>query len=304
MKDLYTMVGISKQSHLGAMKRQVRQQDRFLLLEASLSEERQLHPAMSLKKIYHKLKPDFAGRDAFVHFGMNNGYEPFLPPKFHKTTHSAPQNAYPNLLHGAILYDINQVWVSDIFYYKIGDQFCYVVLIKDLYSRKILGFNAADNMFAQANLCALQMALLSRGLAHHDHQLIHHSDKGSQYRSLLYTQALIEAGIRISMGNSCYDNAFMESANRIVKREYLVHRPIQTPKDLLIHLQKDVLLYNNQRPHGSLNNMTPDEFERYIINIPLSQRKALPIYTDKSKRNNLLIVQPDIHQFKLPFPNF
>ena len=247
MKELYATVGISKQSHLRAVKREARLEDRFALLCPVLIEERELHPAMSLKKMYHMLKPDFVGRDAFVHFGMTNGFEPFLPPKFHKTTDSAPKNACPNLLHDAILYDIDQVWASDIFYFKILDHFCYVVLIEDLYSRKILGFNAAKNMFAQANLSALKMALKERGHAHYSCKLTHHSDKGSQYRSRLYTDELARWGIRVSMGNSCYDNAFMESANRIIKREYLIHRPIQSLEQLSIYLKNAVSLYNTKQ---------------------------------------------------------
>ncbi|MCY7330466.1 MAG: IS3 family transposase [Saprospiraceae bacterium] len=304
MKALYEMAGTTKQAHWVGMRRTEEQQDRFTLLEACLAQERGLHPAMSLKKIYHKLQPDFVGRDAFVQYGMSHGYEPFSRLKFHKTTDPGPSNAALNLLHRAMLFDINQVWVSDIFYFKVAGQFCYVVLIEDLYSRKIVGYHAAQRMFAQANLDALSLALAQRGIEHYAQKLIHHSDKGSQYRSGDYTQQLQKVGIRISMGNSCYDNAFMESTNGIIKNEYLRHRPINTFDDLQQHLQHDVQLYNTERPHGSLHYKTPDEFERYIFNIPLHQRTPLSIYTDQSKRHNLLNLTPDNHQLKFQFPHF
>ena len=101
---------------------------------------------------------------------------------------------------------------------------------------------------------------------------------------------------------SCFDNAFMESANNIVKNEYLAHRHIQSLGELVEHLQHDNYLYNYERPHGSLGLMTPVEFERYILNIPISQRTLLPIFSDKSKKNKLLLFNPDQQQLRLPFP--
>ena len=304
MSTLYEMAGTTKQAHWLSVRRGERQEDRFALLSASLSEERENHPAMSLKKIHHKLRPDFAGRDAFLRYGMTHGYEPFLKRKFHKTTDSEPHNAAPNLLRGAVLFDVNQVWAGDIFYFTVGGVFCYVVLIEDLYSRKIVGYNASRRMFAEANVAALNMALATRNTAQYDQKIIHHSDKGSQYRSIEYTQKLQHAGIRISMGNSCYDNAFMERANGTIKNEYLRHRPIKTFEDLCRYLAQDVRLYNQARPHLGLKNRTPDEFERYIINTPTAQRPRLNIYTDNSKQHNLLSKSPLHHQLKFQFPNF
>lgn len=311
MKQLYGLAETTKQSHLASVRRWSEQEDKFLLLAAVLRTERTKHPAMALKKLYVRLRPDFAGRDAFVEFGMQNGFEPVRKARFRKTTHSGEERAFPNLLHGMIVYAINRLWVGDITYFKIGGTWFYIVLIEDVYSRKIIGWHASDRMFTEANMKAFQMALQNRacpetsgGTAHFHHPLIHHSDKGSQYRSLEYTDKLKEHGLLPSMGNCCYDNAFMESTNGILKNEYLRHRPIHNLKDLRRFLDQDVHLYNSERPHGSLNMMTPDEFERYIRNIPLEKRVGLPIYTDKSRRHKLLVVKPDNQQLKLQFPKF
>lgn len=304
MKQLYELVETTKQAHLAAVQRQTELEDKFLLLSAVLETERSKHPAMSLKKLYFKLKPGFAGRDAFVEFGMNNGFEPIRKAKFHKTTHSAEERSAPNLLHDLIVYDTNRLWVGDITYFKIGGVWFYVFLILDVYSRKILGWHAGNRMLAEGNLKALRMAMQVRGISNFGLLLIHHSDKGSQYRSLEYRRTLEEHGLLPSMGNCCFDNAFMESANGILKNEYLRHRQIDTLSDLRRHLEHDVHLYNSERPHGSLNKMTPDEFERYISNIPLEKRTGLPIYTDKSYKNKLLVVKPDNQQLKLQFPKF
>lgn len=304
MNELYLTANISKQAHWASVRCAARSEDRFALLSASMSELRGQHPAMSLKKMYHKLQPDFAGRDAFLRYGMDNGLEPVMSRKYHKTTHSGSQNTADNLLRGAVLFDTDQVWASDIFYFKVGGAFCYVTLIEDLYSRKILGHCAAQNMFAEANLAALNMALKNRGKADYRAKLIHHSDRGSQYRSALYTQKLQSAGIRISMGRSCYDNAFMESANGIIKNEYLRHRPIKSFEDLRRHLDLDIRRYNCERPHGSLHKQTPEEFERHIANVPIPLREHLAIYTDPKKQHNLSQQKPHGHQLKFQFPKF
>lgn len=309
MKQFYELTETTKQSQLASMRRRAVREDKFLLLTAVLEAERTKHPSMALKKLYVKLRPDFAGRDAFVEFGMGNGFEPVRKARFHNTTRSGEERACPNLLHGMIVYDIDRLWVSDITYFKIGGTWLYIVLIEDVYSRKIIGWHASGRMFAEANVKALQKALQNRaspetsgGAAHFHNSLIHHSDKGSQYRSTEYTDMLKEHGLLPSMGNCCYDNAFMESTNGILKNEYLKHRPIHNLNDLRRYLEQDVHLYNSERPHGSLNMMTTDEFERYICNIPLEKRVGLPIYTDKLKQNKLLAVKPDNQQLKLQFP--
>lgn len=304
MNALYEFAQLSKQAHLASIKRQLDAEDKLLLLTVYLSTQRGLHPAMSLKKLYIKCKPDFIGRDEFIEYGMNNGFESLHKVTFHKTTHSGKSNAAPNLLHDAALTDINQLWVSDLFYFKINGQSHYVVLIVDVYSREILGFHASQRMFAAANIAALQMALDNAGIAHFGGKLIHHSDKGSQYRAFEYNDLLKKRGIQTSMGNCCFDNACMESTNGIIKNEYLIHRPINSLPDLVKYLRQDVELYNSERPHGSLKMMTPREFKCYISNIPLHQRTKLPIYTDKFRANNLLLIKPDNQQLRLQFPGF
>ena len=93
----------------------------------------------------------------------------------------------------------------------------------------------------------------------------------------------------------------MESTNNILKNEYLIHRKINSFDDLKLHLQNDIHLYNTERPHGSLGVLTPNQFERYILNIPICQRTLMPVFTDKSKKHNLIIIMPQDQQLKLNF---
>ena len=302
MSALYSNLGVGKQAHWAVMKRRREREDQFLLLEAILKEERQKHPAMSLKKLYLRIAPDFIGRDLFIAWCRANGYETPIPHRFHATTRSGERWDYPNLCHDLIVTAIDRLWISDITYFKIGGVFFYIVFIMDAYSRKILGYCASSNLFAEANLKALKMALECRGVENYRGQIIHHSDRGGQYRSRVYTEELQAHGFQISMGNCVFDNAQMESHNGIMKNEYLKHRPIFSGEDLSRFLAQDVRLYNEERPHGSLNMMTPNEFERYICNIPLDQRARLPVYSDKSKKHKLLVLKPDDQQLKINFP--
>lgn len=298
---LYQIAQTSRQAHHRLRQQLQDIEDKFIILTTLLCEERQKHPAMSLKKLYHRLAPDFIGRDAFIDFCMENGFETVFPYKKPQLTRSSDLRCYPNLLHDSKICDINQVWVSDITYLKVDGKWCYITFIMDLYSRKILGYNAADNLFAAANVHALEMAFKQRNCFDFKHKLIHHSDRGTQYRSAVYTQLLNNTNVQISMAYSCFDNSYMESANNILKNEYLIHRNIQSLQDLKRHLRNDVDLYNQERPHGNLNKMTPNEFERYIFNMPISQRTLLPVYTDKSKKNKLLVIMPDSQQLRFSF---
>jgi putative transposase len=304
MNQFYELVGITKQSHLAACQRRLELEDKWLLMCAILGKERAKHPAMSLKKLYHKLQPDFVGRDAFVDFGMENGFEPILKFKKPKTSPASDPIAYPNLLHDLKIFDINQVWVTDITYFKIKGTWYYISMIIDLYSRRIIGFKASKSMHTQASIDALQMALDMRGIKKYGSRLRHHSDRGGQYRSTEYKGLLAGYEIQISMGYSCFDNLYMESSNGIIKNEYIIHRKINSFEDLVLHLKTDINYYNKERPHGSLNNMTPVEFESYICNIPFQQRTILDIFTSKFRKNNLLLVQPDNQQLKLKFPKY
>jgi transposase InsO family protein len=303
MKDLYQHVGIAKQTHMDSVTRHHEEEDKFLMLCALLNAERELHPAMSLKKLYVKLNPDFVGRDAFIDFCMDNGYESIRIGRFsHKTTTSGEQGAVPNLLYDMTIYGINCVWASDITYFKIAGVWHYIALIIDIYSRRILGYNASTTMHTESNMIALRMALSNRGIADYAQKLIHQSDKGTQYRSNEYKALLQENGIRPSMGNCCYDNAHMESANGILKNEYLKHKPIHSLADLKRYLKQVVALYNAERPHGSLPNMmTPVQFESYLSNMPLQKRVGLRLFADKKYQHKMLPIKPDNQQLRFQF---
>ena len=154
-------------------------------------------------------------------------------------------------------------------------------MIMDVYSRRIVGYSLADNMRAENNVEALNMALTLRGVNDYKQQLIHHSDKGSQYASDAYTQALESYGIRISMCDEVYENTHIERINGTVKNQYLERMYINSYPELKKKLKQVIETYNNSRPHQSLNKMTPFTYEQFLKQAPLGERKKMEIYTAK-----------------------
>lgn len=114
----------------------------------------------------------------------------------------------------------HQVLQSDITYFYLNDDSYYIVFILDVYTRKIIGYNVSSNMRHESNIKALKMALKQIDLKERSN-MIHHSDRGSQYGSKAYVKILNDSGIKISMGLKAQDNAFAERINGTIKNEYL-----------------------------------------------------------------------------------
>ena len=153
------MLHTSRQSHHQLLQREQRAAEKALLYLNLIHEIRRTHPSMGLRTIYQKAKPKGIGRDAFIAPGAYYGY--ILEPLKSKpnTTHAHPAALYPNLLANKKFTDVNQIWTSDITYYAIGERWYYLTFIMDVYSRRIVGYTAADNMRASNNVAALNMAL-------------------------------------------------------------------------------------------------------------------------------------------------
>jgi len=128
---------------------------------------------------------------------------------------------YPNLIREFIPTAINQLWVSDITYWKIGEKHVYISFITDVYSHKIVGYYVAQTLETIESLQALKMAL--DGLKTEPTNLIHHSDRGIQYCSNSYVNLLQDYNVKISMteNGDPLENAVAERINGIIKEEYL-----------------------------------------------------------------------------------
>jgi transposase InsO family protein len=177
------------------------------------------------------------------------------------TSVSDPRNmVYPNLLKDMTVTHVNQVWVTDITYlHLVNGKHCYLSIMTDYYSRKIIGWSLQDNMSAESTLETFEKAYkrVKPGIG-----LIHHSDKGSQYTSDKYATRLAKYGVKISMTgvNKCYDNALAERINGILKYEFGLRHTFNNMKQARRVVADAIYLYNNKRIHLSLNYETPNDF--------------------------------------------
>lgn len=165
---------------------------------------------------------------------------------------------YPNLVGTSVATRPEQLWVSDITYIRLTNQWGYLSLITDAYSRQIMGHCFRTDMSAQGCVDALQMALRNRSYPSAD--LMHHSDRGAQYCSAEYVKLLQANQVSISMteNGDPYENALAERMNGIIKGEFNLYESrigFEATKSLIT---TSINTYNQQRPHGSCDMLTPD----------------------------------------------
>lgn len=292
MNDIYLLCGLSKQAHHHAVKRYRGQIEKEIIYIGLMEQAREIHPGMGLRAMYDMLQPEGIGRDSFIALGLREGFRLKLLEKYTRTTYSVGSR-YRNLLRDKWFTDVNQIWSSDITYLYCLDSFFYLVLIMDVYSRRIVGYCLADNMRAENNLKALKMALDLRGITNYHGQLIHHSDKGGQYVSDIYTQTLENYGIKISMCDEVYENAHIERVNDTIKNQYLNRMAITNQQQLKRKVDQVIDTYNTTRPHQSLSKLSPVAYENQLKTIPLERRQKMEIYTinkmEKQDPNQLSI---------------
>lgn len=217
------------------------------------------------RKLQHlinsRLQEDMkVGRDALYSLLERNSLLHKRRRKSVRTTWSNHwMHKYPNLITGVIPTASNQIWVSDITYIEtVNDGFMYLHLVTDLYSRKIMGWCLSPTLHAEYTLKALEMAIRNAGCCLTG--LIHHSDRGCQYCCERYVSLLKSSGILISMTQSGdpLENAVAERVNGIIKNEWLMHENIIDGNIALKRISEIVNIYNNIRPHASLNYLTPE----------------------------------------------
>jgi putative transposase len=185
--------------------------------------------------------------------------------RFVVTTDSAhPLPVYPNLPPTMEVTGINQLWIADITYIRLEEEFIYLAVILDAYSRRVIGWSLDDTMAESLTVAALKMALGERDIPP---GLVHHSDRGVQYAAHGYTQLLKDHGIAISMsrkGNP-WDNAACESFMKTLKHEEVNRTEYRNLADARTRIGRFLeSIYNDRRMHSSLSYQSPSEFERSL----------------------------------------
>jgi putative transposase len=169
---------------------------------------------------------------------------------------------YANLVKGMDIMRPEQLWVSDITYIKVQNQWGYLSLITDAFSRKIMGYCLRPDMLALGCIAALQMALDTRSYG--GQTLIHHSDRGAQYCSKDYVDLLGSEDISISMTErgDPYENALAERMNGIIKGEFNLYSSSVSFEQTYQNIDRSIKAYNELRPHGSCDYLTPCQAHR------------------------------------------
>ena len=166
---------------------------------------------------------------------------------------------YPNLVEDLEIVRPDQVWVSDITYIHLLDEFIYLAVIMDVFTRAIRGWHLGRSLDHSLTLLALQ-----QGLAHHQAPEIHHSDQGVQYACTGYTQVLQDANVQISMAEvgEAWQNGYAERLMRTIKEEEVDLSEYPDYTDAVRQIGRFLNdVYVNKRIHSSLGYLTPAEFE-------------------------------------------
>ena len=282
MKKLCGLFGKTRHAWYDRQWRE--QQDIFSdeIILQTVQKLRQQLPRVGTRKLQELIAPELAshgievGRDQL--FDLLAQHKLLVRQRKRKryTTDSRHwMRKYANLTIQLVVDRPEQLWVSDMTYIRIQNHWGYLSLITDAWSRKIMGFCLRGDMLAQGCLTALEMALTNR--SYPDQPLIHHSDRGSQYCCKQYVDVLTEAGIAISMTEKGdpYENALAERVNGILKGEFNLYTSPLSFEQTAQKVLESITAYNEIRPHGSCDNLTPNQAHQTLT--PMKKRwKSYP----------------------------
>jgi putative transposase len=182
--------------------------------------------------------------------------------KFIATTDSDhPFRVYQNLAESLELTDMNQLWVADLTYIRLRQEFVFLAVVLDAFSRKAIGWQLGRNLDTRLPLGALEAAIATR---HPQPGLVHHSDRGTQYASNQYVRRLESCGAHVSMSRPArpWENGKCESFMKTLKGEEIDARRYRSFSELQSHVEEFLdQIYNRVRLHSALNYQSPVEFE-------------------------------------------
>ncbi|MDA9339617.1 IS3 family transposase [Polaribacter sp.] len=242
--------------------------DKRLILEQQIinivRKRRKSLPREGVRKLIRSLEKEFinadikVGRDTLFKVLRKHNMLTLRKKSGARTTNSYHRfYKYNNIIKDLKVTRSNQVWASDITYIRTVKGFCYLALITDMYSRKIVGYDLSDSLELKGCVRALNKAVYQ---AKNIKGLIHHSDRGIQYCSNVYTQILKRKRIDISMTeeNHCYENAMAERVNGILKDEFYLDQTFENVAHAKRAAKSAINLYNEVRLHLSLDYKTPN----------------------------------------------
>lgn len=265
MDALCELFGKSRQAYYKQINYQYKNQVKEELLVRFIQAQRKQMPKLGVRKLHYMIKDQLPsdlqiGRDRLFDLLRNQGMLVKRRRYKAKTTFSDHwMRKYPNLITDFEPDGPHQLWVGDITYILTEQGFVYLYLIIDAYSRKIVGWELADNLEAKNAKKALKRSLWQ--LPKEAENVIHHSDRGVQYCSSNYVKLLHNRGIKISMteNGDPLDNAIAERVNGIIKSEWLYSEKLMQNVEVQKEIKKIIKTYNEKRPHLSIDLLTPSQ---------------------------------------------
>lgn len=271
MRELCKLLGYSSQAYYQYRKAETKRVLEEDLVIRQVFYHRRLQPRSGVRKLHELLQPFmqdhgfYLGRDLLFDVLRANGLlvrsRRRLRPRTTFSDHLLKK--YPDLTKGLMVTRANALWVSDITYICLSGRFAYLSLITDAYSRKIVGFHLSKDLSAEGCINALRMAL--KEYIPIGGTLVHHSDRGTQYCSHVYTGMLAAHGINISMTQSGdpRDNAIAERVNGILKQELLkkAYPNLQSARQ---GIAAAIEIYNRLRLHSSVDMLTPEQAHQQV----------------------------------------
>ena len=275
------LFGVSRQVYYRSIQRKKRNQTKAEAVVMLVSGVRRDMPRIGFRKLYYLLYEPLRelniGRDKFLSILKANHL--LIKPKknYRITTNSHHRfRKHKNLIENISLERPEQVWGLDITYIGCRNRNCYLALVTDAYSKKIMGYDVSDSLATDGSLRALSMAIKQRK---YKEKLIHHSDRGLQYCSNDYQKTLDDKKIITSMTESYdpYANAIAERVNGILKQEFLLEDYLVDINTMKLLVGDAVHIYNTKRPHYSCYMQTPEQ---------MHNQNKLKIRTYKNKDIN------------------
>lgn len=260
------LIGKTRQAFYEASWRKEKTQFEDAIIVDLVKRERRIAKRVGGKKLYLILKAELVehkisiGRDKFLDVLRVNGLLVKRRRRRIKTTMSRHQlRKYPNLAKDLPIDRAEQLWVSDITYLKVEGLHCYLILLTDAYSRKVMGYNFESKMDTPFCVKALEQALANRSFP--NRKLMHHSDRGLQYCSKGYVQILEKHQIQISMTEhgDPLENPLAERMNGIFKDNFALDTDFDSFEQAQMQIDQAIQYYNIRLPHSSIDMLTPNQ---------------------------------------------
>lgn len=297
MESLYRSIGYSKQGYHQQVHRDAGKHETKEEVLKKVRATRMIYPVLGSRRTHKTARIEEMGITRFEQLMREEGLTIKRKRKWIKTTESSGQHhIYPNLTNGIKINGINELVAGDLTYLINSTGVYYIFLLSDVYSLRIVGWAASQKKSSWFAQNALERMVDLRG-TDQLRNLIHHTDKGNEYRSNEYIGRLRELGIEISMAQDCIENGYAERMNGIIKNDFLAYSDCSSLNKIRSSLEKSIKRHE-ALPSQHRFNMSPIEFEQWTTSLPCHERPIVEMFDFRA--NSLRRAQMEIEKLSQP----